>query len=308
MQTRMKQSLWLASLGTLFCLLLTAKAQADPPLKVIVTLPVLKDLAEQVGKERVEVKSLITGLESEHTYSPKPSDVIAVHDAQLFLLIGVGLDVWVDNLIKNAANKNLLVVTTGQGIPLLRDREREKAEAEGSPPDLHRFGNPHIWLDPQNVRMMLKHTTENLIKLDPKGKGFYLHNQAEYLKKLDLLESTLKQKVGRLTDRKIVTYHPAWPYFARRFGFDIRGIILSQVGTEPSSHHLTELIKTMTREKIKVIASEPQLNQELPQTIAKETGATVVLLTVLPGAIPGTETYLSMMEYDVDQLVGALSK
>jgi len=302
----MLRYLWLASLGTLFCFLITAKAHADPPLKVVVTLPVLKDLAEQVGKERIEVKSLITGLESEHTYSPKPSDVMAVHDAQLFLLIGIGLEVWVDNLIKNADNKNLLIVTTGQGIPLLRDRERE--ESNGSPPDLHRLGNPHIWLDPQNVRMMLKRTTDNLIKLDPKGKSFYLHNQGEYLKKLDLLESKLKQKVARLTDRKIVTYHPAWPYFARRFGFDVRGIILSQVGTESSAHHLAELIKTMKREKIKVIASEPQLNQELPQTIAKETGATVVLLTVLPGAIPGTETYLSMMEYDVDQLAGALSK
>jgi zinc/manganese transport system substrate-binding protein len=304
----MTRYLRLASLGILFCLLFAAKAQASPPIKVVVTLSVLKDLAEQVGKERVEVKSLITGIESEHTYSPKPSDIIEVREARLFLLVGVGLEIWADNLIKNAGNQGLLVVTTGQGIPLLRDREREETEAEGFSIGRHRLGNPHIWLDPQNVKMMLKHITDSLIKLDSGGEAFYLQNQAEYLRKLDLLESKLQEKVARLTDRKIVTYHPAWPYFARRFGFNIRGIILTRVGTEPSAHRLAELIKTMRRQKIKVIASEPQLDQEFPQTIAKETGATVVLLTVLPGAIPGTETYLSMMEYDVDQLVEALSK
>jgi len=292
----------------LFLLLLKTNAQADPLSKVVVTLPVLKDLTEQVGRERVEVRSLITGLESEHTYSPKPSDIVAVHEAQLFFQIGVGLEIWANSLIKNAGNKNLLVVTTGQGVPLLRDQGLEEAESNTPSLDQHRLGNPHIWLDPENAKTMLRHITDGLIKVDPKSKGVYLHNQAKYLKELDLLEAKLKQKVARLTHRKIVTYHPAWPYFARRFGFEIRGNLLNQVGTGPSAQHLAELIQTMKREKIKVIASEPQLNPELPETVAKETDAKVVLLTVLPGAIPGTETYLSMMEYNVNQLVGTLNQ
>ncbi len=298
----------LGCVGALFLLSFEARAQADPPLKVVATLPVLKDLTEQIGREHVEVRSLITGLESEHTYSPKPSDIVAVREAQLFFQIGVGLEIWVDSLIKNADNKSLLVVTTGQGVPLLRDQGLEETESNTPSPDRHRLGNPHIWLDPENAKTMLRHITDGLIKVDPKSKGVYLHNQAEYLKELDLLEAKLKQKVAKLSHRKIVTYHPAWPYFARRFGFEIRGSLLTQVGTEPSAHRLADLIKTMKQEKIKVIASEPQLNPELPQTVAKETGATVVLLTVLPGAIPGTETYLSMMEYNVNQLVEALSR
>ncbi len=105
-----------------------------------------------------------------------------------------------------------------------------------------------------------------------------------------------------------MTYRPTWPYFARRFGFEIGGSLLAQVGAEPSAHRLADLTKMMKQKKITVIASEPQLNPELPQTVAKETGATVVLLTVLPGTIPGTETYLSMIEYNVNQLVEALSR
>lgn len=305
---RIVHCLSLGCVGALFLLCFEARAQADPPLKVVVTLPVLKDLTEQIGREHVAVRSLITGLESEHTYSPKPSDIVAVHEAQLFFQIGVGLEVWVDSLIKNAGNKNLLVVITGQGVPLLRDQGLEETGSNTPSLERHRLGNPDIWLDPENAKTMLRHITDGLIKLDPKGQGIYLHNQAEYLKELDLLEAKLKQKVARLSQRKIVTYYPAWPYFARRFGFEIRGSLLNQVGMEPSAHRLADLIKTMKQEKIKVIASEPQLNPELSETVAKETGANVVLLTVLPGAIPGTETYLSMIEYDVDQLVEALSR
>jgi ABC-type Zn uptake system ZnuABC Zn-binding protein ZnuA len=125
---------------------------------------------------------------------------------------------------------------------------------------------------------------------------------------MDHLEARLKQKTAKLIRRKIVTHHPAWPYFARRFGFEISGTLLTQSGAEPSARRLADLIKKMKREKINVIASEPQLNPELPQTVAKETDATVVLLTILPGTIPGTETYLSMIEYNVNQLVEALSR
>jgi ABC-type Zn uptake system ZnuABC Zn-binding protein ZnuA len=290
-----------------FCFV--ASAQAGPPISVIVTLPVLKDLTEQIGKENVAVRSLVTPLENPHAYSPKPDDVAAVREARLFLQIGLGpgLEPWADGLIKDAANKNLTIVSTGQGVPLLRDGP-EDSEPGADAPDRQRLGNPHIWLDPENVKTMLRHITDSLIKLDPKNKGAYLHNQAEYLKELDPLEAKLKQKTAKLDRRKVVTHHPAWPYFARRFGFEIAGSLLSSSGTEPSARRLQELIRKMKREKINVIASEPQLGAELPQTVAGETGAAVVLLAVSPGAIPGTETYLSMIEYNVNRLIDALSR
>lgn len=299
--------------GALFLISFEARAQADPlfadpPLKVIVTLPVLRDLTEQVGRENVAVRSLVTGLESTYAYSPNQDDVAAVREARLFVQIGVGLETWTDGLIKDAANKRLVIVTTGQGVPLLRDQAAEGAEPAAPAPDRYRLGNPHIWLDPENVKTMLRHITDALIKLDPKNKGVYLRNQAEYLKDLDPLEARLKKKTAKLSRRKIVTHHPAWPYFARRFGFEISGSLLTQSGAEPSARRLADLIKRMKREKITVIVSEPQLNPELPQTVAKEADATVVLLTILPGTIPGTETYLSMIEYNVNQLVEALSK
>ncbi|TLY18517.1 MAG: zinc ABC transporter substrate-binding protein, partial [Nitrospirae bacterium] len=95
-------------------------------------------------------------------------------------------------------------------------------------------------------------------------------------------------------------------YFARRFGFRIEGDIVGQVGAEPTAAHLARLARRMKSEKIKVIVSEPQLNQKVAQALAGETGARIVLLSPLPGAITGTNTYISMLRYDIAKLVDAL--
>src|SRR5262245_27409876 len=96
-------------------------AALPEPLNIVVTIPVLKDLAEQVGGQHVRVTSLLKGYENEHTYSPKPSDLVAVRKAQLLFEVGVGLEVWVSNLVKNAGSSSLIIVTTSKGIALLHD-------------------------------------------------------------------------------------------------------------------------------------------------------------------------------------------
>ncbi|MEK6619087.1 MAG: metal ABC transporter substrate-binding protein, partial [Nitrospirota bacterium] len=134
-------------------------ARAAEPLNVVVTIPVLKDLATHVGGPHVRVISLMSGLESEHTYSPKPSDLVAIRKARVLLEIGVGLEVWVDSLVKNSGNPGLLVVTTSRGIALIRDHE-PKVGARLTFQESHHSGNPHVWLDPENAKIMMRHITE----------------------------------------------------------------------------------------------------------------------------------------------------
>jgi ABC-type Zn uptake system ZnuABC Zn-binding protein ZnuA len=286
-----------------------AKAEESPktgrPIQIVVTIPVLKDFVEQVGGSHVQVLSLLSGLESEHTYSPKPSDIIAVRKAQLLVEIGVGLEVWVSSLVKNAGSASLRVITTSKGIALIRDQGREDGP-QGEENNAH-GGNPHIWLDPENAKIMMRHITEALIKVDPGHASEYRDNQAIYLRQLDQLQKELLERLKTITDRRILVYHPAWPYFARRFGFRIVDEIVTQGGTEPSAHHLQELINRIRKEGIRVIVSEPQMNSKIPDVLARETGARIVVLSPLPGALPGTETYLSLLRYNVMQLANALS-
>lgn len=294
--------------GPLFLLLLLLHCPSEGraesyPIQVVATLPVLKDFVEQIGGQHVTVKSLVTGLESEHTYTPKPSDIIAVSHARMLVKVGLGLEVWVSGLIRNADNKNLLTVNTSNGIPLIKDEDhKDLGRNRTSFKERHSMGNPHIWLDPENVKVMLRHITDGLIKLDPGHKREYLKRQSDYYHALESLEKEIKKKVRGLSDRRIITHHPAWPYFARRFEFVIEDNIILQVGTEPSAKHLQALIDRIRKKKIRVVISEPQLNPDIPQMLARETGIKVVVLSPLLGALPGTESYLDLIRHNSEQL------
>ena len=283
---------------------LTQAAPPPEPLNIVVTIPVLKDLTEQVGGSHVRVTSLLSGYENEHTYSPKPSDLVAVRKARLLFEVGIGLEVWVSSLVKNAGSASLRVVTTSKGIALLRDRPNRDGAAHAAEEEDR--GNPHVWMDPENATTMMRHITEALIQIDPAHATEYRTNQASYLRKLDHLQGDLSNRITRLADRRFIAHHPAWPYFARRFGFQIVGTIQPQSGSEPSALQLHGLIAKIKKERIKVVVSEIQLSQKIPELLAKETGARVVVLTTLPGGLPHTETYLDMLRYNVLQLANAL--
>ncbi|WP_455377880.1 metal ABC transporter substrate-binding protein [Petrachloros mirabilis] len=279
-------------------------AAAQEPVNIVVTIPVLKDFAEQVGGRHVRVTSLLKGYENEHTYSPKPSDLIAVRNARLLFEVGIGLEVWVAGLVKNAGSPSLTVVTTSKGIALLREGGGHAGDHPGAGSEDQ--GNPHIWLDPQNAATMMRHITESLISVDPDHAQDYRQNQSAYLKRLDELRFELNDRVRNLPDKRFIAHHPAWPYFARRFGFEIINTIQAQSGSEPSALHMQKLIAMIKKQKIKVVVSEIQLSQKLPDLLAKETGARVVVLTTLPGGLPLTESYLDMLRYNVLQLANAL--
>lgn len=302
---RLVRLAWIILIGyVLLAAPLTFAAPPTEPLNIVVTIPVLKDLAEQVGGPHVRVISLLNGYENEHTYSPKPSDLVAVRKARLLFEVGIGLEVWVSSLVKNAGSPSLRVVTTSKGIALLRDRPDRGGDAHAG--EEEERGNPHVWLDPENAMTMMRHITEALIQVDPAHTTEYRTNQASYLRKLDQLRQDLSDRIAHLVDRRFIAHHPAWPYLARRFGFKIVGTIQPQSGSEPSALQLHGLIAKIKKERIKVVVSEIQLSQKIPDLLAKETGARVVVLTTLTGGLPNTETYIDMLRYNVLQLTNAL--
>ena len=280
-------------------------AFAAEPLHVVVTLPVLKDWVQQIGGSHVRVTSLMTGYESEHTYSPKPSDLVAVRKAALLFEVGAGLEVWVSSLVKNAGNGSLQVITTSKGIELIQDHPEP---TETSHSHRHAAGNPHMWLDPAAAATMVQHISNAMAEADPTHAPDYRANTTIYLQALRQAGEESLDRLRKLPSRAIIVHHPAWPYFARRYDLHIAGTILTQPGGEPSARHLHTLIETIKRDHIRVIISEVQLNQKIPQLLAKETGAHIAVLTTLPGGLAGTETYLDMLRYNVLQLAQALEQ
>jgi ABC-type Zn uptake system ZnuABC Zn-binding protein ZnuA len=278
---------------------------ASAPLNIVVTLPVLKDWVQQVGGPHVHVSSLMTGYENEHTYSPKPSDLVAVRKARILFEVGAGLEVWVASLVKTAGNATLKVVTTSKGIELMPDDTVHEEEAGAG----HAAqGNPHMWLDPEAAAKMVRSICDALAETDPSHASDYRTRTDIYVQALRSVEQETLDRLRPLPQRRVIVHHPAWPYFAKRYDIQVAGTILTQPGGEPSPRHLSSLIAIMKRDHITVIISEAPLNQKVPQLLARETGAHVVILTTLPGGVPGTETYLDMLRYNVIQLAAALEQ
>jgi zinc/manganese transport system substrate-binding protein/manganese/iron transport system substrate-binding protein len=171
--------------------------------------------------------------------------------------------------------------------------------------------NPHFWLDPSLVTgNYLPKITAKLGDLDPAGKATFDQNAATYAKELGDLDQQLKAKVAEIpaAERKLVTFHDAFPYFARHFGFELVGVIVENVGQDPSAGELAELVDKVKATGARAVFSEAQFNPKLAETLANEAGISKVVTTLYNDALgdPPADTYVGMMRWNVDQVVDAL--
>jgi manganese/iron transport system substrate-binding protein len=255
-------------------LLLVACAPAPPKttgrVSVVTTLGVLADWARQVGGDRVEVTSLLSGNESPHTYEIKPADVRTIADARILFRVGLGLEEWLDPAVENSGNRKLVVVDVATGATGIIAGDAED-----------KYGNPHVWLDPEYAKAGIENLVKELVKLDPKGESLYRTREAVYFARLDSLSQAIKAQVATLQDTRFMSFHDAWPYFCRRFGLQVVATVEPIPGQEPSAKQLARMVDLIRQEHIRVVTTEPQLPSALPDMLAKETGVKVVSLNPL---------------------------
>ena len=284
----------------IFSLVLASTLAAK--VKVVTTLPDLAALVSAVGDGRVEVTSIAKGYQDPHFVDPKPSYILKLQSADLLFKVGLGLEAWLDPLVTGARNSKLKVVDCSRGVPLLEI----PSSVDRSMGDIHPFGNPHIWLDPVNGKIILDSIASALEKTDPANASFYETNRAAYEKRLDSALSAWQGKLKPYAGTKVITYHNSWPYFGERFGLVRAGYVEPKPGIPPSPSHLKELIDQMKGEKIKLILMEPYFSEKDPNLVAGQTGAKVLKLASSVGAFKGTDDYIAMFDYNVNLLAQAL--
>jgi zinc/manganese transport system substrate-binding protein/manganese/iron transport system substrate-binding protein len=270
-------------------------APASGALKVVATTTVFADMVRNVGGDRTTVDSIIPSGVGPEDYEAKPDDARKLTDASLIVSNGVGLDDFLERLLNSAGGEHPRLVL-GEGIPTLTVDGEE---------------NPHFWLDPTLVkRYYVPAIAAKLAELDPDGKATYDANAAAYGSKLDTLDAELMATIEEIPveNRKLVTFHDAFPYFARHFGFELVGVILENVGQDPSAADLAKLVEEVKAAGAKAVFSEAQFSPKLSETLAQEAGITQVVTTLYTDALgdPPADTYLGMMRWNVDQIVPAL--
>lgn len=265
-------------------------------LKVVTTTTVFADIVQNIGGSRVAATSIIPPGVGPEDYEPKPEDARKLTDAKLIVSNGVGLDDFLQKLLTSGTGGQTPQLVLGEGIPVVTVDGEE---------------NPHFWLDPTLVKQYyVPKIAAKLAEIDPAGKATYDANAAAYAAQLDALDAELKAKVETIpqANRKLVTFHDAFPYFARHYGFELIGVILENVGQEPTAAELAALVDKVKAAHVKAVFSEAQFSPKLAQTLAQEAGVTQVVTTLYNDALgpAPADTYLGMMRWNMDEIVKAL--
>ena len=274
----------------------------DAAVKVVATLPDIADLVRQVGGDHVTVDNIVRGDQNPHFVEVKPSYMMKLKSADLFFEVGMDLEMWAPQIIDGSRNTKLEVVDLSKRITKLE----VPAKLDASEGDVHKFGNPHYWLDPRNIRIMVEDITAALARVAPGDEQYFRGNADAYLKKLDgkiqQWAATMKPYAGA----KIVTFHKSWPYLAEWLGLTVAGQIEPKPGIVPSPSHTAELISLIRQSGIKVLIVEPFYDLSAPDQIARSTGAKVLRLATSVGWTEGTGDYIALMDHNIAALAGAL--
>ena len=278
-----------------------ARAQAPEKLSVVATFSILADFARSVGGDRIEVAALVGPDGDTHVYQPKPADAKELGAARLIVVNGLGLEGWIDRLIKASDTKAPVIVAT-KGI------NPQKMRAEG------RIGlDPHAWQSIANAKIYVANIRDGLIAADPAGEAAYRANAENYLGKLDVLEKEVMAEIAKIPQgrRQIITTHDAFGYFGTAYGFRFIAAEGISTETEASARDVAKIIRQIKAQKIPAVFLENVTDPRLMRSIAAESGATIggtLHSDALSPADGPASTYIDMMRNNVRELSAALAK
>jgi ABC-type Zn uptake system ZnuABC Zn-binding protein ZnuA len=333
----------------LFSLIFTASlayAQRGlKPLQVCATVPELGNLAQEIGGDQVKITVFAKSQEDPHFIEAKPSFIKALSQADLFLQIGMELEIgYAPVLLQNARNSRVLIGAPGyiDASKVIIPMEVPTGIVDRSMGDVHPAGNPHYLLDPLNGLQVARLIKDRLTELRPEKKVFFEERYTAFYRKIGdalvgeklarkydfekvallygegKLEPFLKEQKeeGSLSGwlgmmlpyrgSKVVGDHNLWPYLARRFGILVVGFMEPKPGISPTTKHLQALVEMMKAERVKVILSSPYFEIRYAEFVSKNTGAKIVFLAHQVGSRPGTDSYIRMIDYNVRELAKAL--
>lgn len=291
-------------------ILLAAGRATAGPLHVVTTSTDLKSLVEVVGGDRVRVVSLAPPIHEPHVVEVKPSQLAELRAAALLVRIGLDHEPWLARLLTTVNASRLSPggpgdVDASRGVELLQTETARVRPERGV--HVHGFGNPHYWLDPENARPITASILAALGRAAPADRDVFERNRNRFLVDLD-------RRLGRWTEAmkpyrgvRVVVAHDSWPYFARRFGFEIAGALEPTPGVPPSPSYLASLMERMKETRIRLVIAGPESDAALVKQVAARSGARAVTLIPSVGGDPAAPDYLSLFDLDVERLRETLS-
>ena len=277
-------------------------------LNIVASTPDIGAVTKEIGKDKVEVTSIAKPTEDPHFVDAKPSFIVKLNKADMLIEGGLQLEIgWLPNLVVGARNQKILSGEKGYliasaGVPIIE----VPTTADRAMGDVHPMGNPHFMIDPLNGKIVAMHICERLCQIDAANCAYYKDNLKDFTKRLDQKLSEWQKMLEPFRGTKIVTYHKTFPYFANRFNLNVVGSLEPKPGIPPSPTHINSLIPKMKNEGVKLILIEQFRERKVPEFVAAQTGAKVVILPIMVGGQKETDDYLALFDYTINQIVSAL--
>jgi zinc/manganese transport system substrate-binding protein len=341
------KKLFLLTITLGFCIVsLSQGAFAQKKMKVVTTLGYLKYVAEQVGGDRVDVTALANPRQDPHYVTPTPRMNEVANGADFFIENGLSLDLWAKNVIDASGNPRIQPGNPGHLVATINVPVKElPTEISRAWGDIHPQGNPHIWLDPLNVRIVAENIENRLKQLDPSNSDYYQKQLDDFRYRIDValygeeLMKTIGKKAGdiltrktrndelfewlksrnldnklggwmktslRIAGQKVLSYHKTYIYFADRFGLNIVGELEEKPGIPPPPQYRDAVVELIKREGVKIILNDNFYSRDAADYVASKTGAKVLITYIDVGASEDTQTYENLITSLLAQIAAAL--
>jgi len=294
-----------------FAVLAAAARPTSAALNVVATTEDLAALAREVGGDKIKVDSIARGYQDPHFVEAKPSFILKLNSANLLIVVGRELEIgWLPPLITQSRNAKVQPGADGylDASTTARILEIPTGAITRAMGDVHPQGNPHYWLDPGNGRRIAQAIQAKLSAMSPGDAPYFASRFADFDGRLREAEKRWDAEMAPYKGLKVVTYHRSWPNFCERFGLDVIGYVEPKPGIPPSPSHTLDLIAEMKKLGVKLLLVEPYFDLKTPNSIARETGAKVLVLAPSVGGEKEITDYVKLFDYDVNLVVSAIKE
>lgn len=288
----------------LAALVLTAAAAASAgPIRVVTSIPDHAALTRAIGGAEVEAESIVKGNRDVHAVELLPSFMVKAARADVYVKVGLDLDLWARQIIDGSRNSRLIVVDASEKVTRL---EVPTFKVDASYGDLHLHGNPHYWLDPANVRAQGEVILAALAGLRPERATLFHTNLESHVIAVEEAITSWQARLAPFAGAQVVSFHNSWPYFAARFRLNVVGFLEPKPGVPPTPTHLAALTERLKGGEVKAIVMESYFDDRVPLMLAKATGVPLVKVPVLVGAEPGVDDDIALFDLITGRLAEAL--
>lgn len=276
-------------------------------MEIITTTPELAAIARELCGNLATVSSLAKPEANYHQIDAKPSDVVKVSHADVFVRCGMDLDMWADALLGSARNSKVQRGAVGYVDASARVRKLEVPTGgiNGASGDVHAAGNPHYWFDPKDAVVVAYEILLALLAADKAHASAYNANYKRFSEEINARMAGWERTLAPFKGHGFVAYHDEWVYFATRFGLTQFGFLEPKPGIPPSGGHVTDLIQKMKASRVRAVVLGSIYSTKYADLIAKEAGAKVTIVPYSVGGM-GTRTYFDYINTIVEGFAKAL--